>query len=88
MFVLLFVETTVSLAIRNGENAVHVAFRTCYVIWRHRSLDAFIPFLFHPAGDVTRVSVMPRQWKSGMPRIGVGGAEIKINEKEQKFLFV
>ena len=28
------------------------------------------------------------QWKSGMPRIGVGDAEIKINEKGQKFLFV
>ena len=44
----------------------------------------------HTTGDVTRVSVMPRkvQWKSGMPRIGVGDAEIKINEKWQKFLFV
>ena len=44
----------------------------------------------HPAGDVTRVSVMPRKVtvKSGMPRIGVGNAEIKINEKGQKFLFV
>ena len=28
------------------------------------------------------------QWKSGMPRIGVGDAQIKINEKGQKFLFV
>ena len=27
------------------------------------------------------------QWKSGMPRIGVGDAEIKINEKGQKILF-
>ena len=28
------------------------------------------------------------QWKSGMPRIGVGDAEIKVDEKEQKLLFV
>ena len=28
------------------------------------------------------------QWKSGMPRISVSDAEIKINEKGQKFLFV
>ena len=27
------------------------------------------------------------QWKSGMPRIGVGDAEIKIKEKGQQFLF-
>ena len=46
--------------------------------------------LFHPAGDVTRVSVMPRKVtvKIGMPRIGVGDAEIKINEKGQEFLFI
>ena len=28
------------------------------------------------------------QWKSGMPRIGVGDAELKIDEKGQNFLFV
>ena len=36
-------------------------------------------FQIHPAGDVTRVSVKPR--------IGVGDAEITVDEKGQTFLF-
>ena len=41
---------------------------------------------FHPAGDVTKVSVMPRKviGKIGMPRIGDEDAEIKIDEKKAK----
>ena len=35
----------------------------------------------HPAGDVTRVSVVPRKVtvKTGMLRIGDGDAEVKID---------
>ena len=39
--------------------------------------------VYHPAGDVIRVSVMPRK-----VRVIIGDADIKINEKRQKFLFV
>ena len=38
---------------------------------------------YHPAGDVTRVSVMPRKVS-----VKIGDAEIKIDEKGQKVLFV
>ena len=47
----------------------------------------FISFLHtRPAGDVTRVSVMPR--KVTVKIVGVGDTEKKIDEKGQKFLFV
>ena len=35
-------------------------------------------YKFHPAGDVTRVSVMPRK-----VTVKIGDAKIKINEKGQ-----